>query len=58
VNGRIVAVTRTFHLGGRPPESFACLVPEEALRLGPNTVQVLAVTRRGGRPRVQLIGRV
>jgi hypothetical protein len=48
VNGRIQAVGRSFHLRGRRAEFFSLLVPESALRPGPNTVAVLEV-RPGGR---------
>ena len=44
VNGRIAAVSRTL-AGGRGGFSF--MVPETALRQGPNRVQVLAVPRTG-----------
>ena len=58
VNGRIAAVTRTFRLRRRHPESFACVVPEAALRPGANSVQVLLVGPRRQRPRIRLIGRL
>ena len=43
VNGEIAAVGRSFRLAGRPTESFAFMVPEEALRDGHNEVEVFEV---------------
>jgi Sulfatase len=54
VNGRIVAVGRTFYLRGSSQEGFAVNVPETALRRGANPTQVFQVTGRG--TRLQLIG--
>ena len=47
VNGRIEAVGRSFHLKGETTESYAVMVPEDALRDGHNTVEVLEVTDEG-----------
>ena len=47
VNGEIAAVGRSFRLADRPRESFAFMVPEEALHDGYNTVEVFEVL--GGR---------
>ena len=47
VNGRIEAVGRSFHLQGETAESYAVMVPEDALREGRNTVEVLEVTDDG-----------
>ena len=47
VNGRIEAVGRSFHLKGETAESYAVMVPEDALRDGRNTVEVLEVTNEG-----------
>jgi hypothetical protein len=47
VNGRIEAVGRSFHLRGEPVESYSVMVPEDALREGRNTVEVLEVTDEG-----------
>jgi Sulfatase len=47
VNGRIEAVGRSFHLKGETAESYAIMVPEDALRDGRNTVEVLEVTDEG-----------
>ncbi len=47
VNGRIEAVGRSFHLKGETTESYAVMVPENALRDGRNTVEVLEVTDEG-----------
>jgi hypothetical protein len=47
VNGRIEAVGRSFHLKGEATESYAVMVPEDALRDGRNTVEVLEVTDEG-----------
>jgi hypothetical protein len=48
VNGRIVAVSRSFQLATGDDELVAAMVPESAFRQGRNRVQVLAVSRRGG----------
>jgi hypothetical protein len=47
VNGTIAAVGRSFRLAGRASESFAFMVPEDALRDGHNRVEVFEVV--GGR---------
>ena len=47
VNGRIEAVGRSFHLKGESAESYAVMVPEDALREGRNKVEVLEVTDEG-----------
>ena len=47
VNGRIEAVGRSFHLKGERVESYSVMVPEDALRDGSNTVEVLEVTDEG-----------
>jgi hypothetical protein len=47
VNGRIEAVGRSFHLKDEATESYAVMVPEDALRDGRNTVEVLEVTDEG-----------
>jgi hypothetical protein len=47
VNGRIEAVGRSFHLKGESVESYSVMVPEDALREGRNTVEVLEVTDEG-----------
>ena len=54
VNGRVEAVGRSFHLRGDPREYYAMMVPEAALREGPNSVQVLQVARDG---RVRVLAR-
>jgi hypothetical protein len=47
VNGRIEAVGRSFQLKGERAESYSVMVPEDALREGRNTVEVLEVTDEG-----------
>jgi hypothetical protein len=47
VNRRIEAVGRSFHLKGQQAESYSVMVPENALREGRNTVEVLEVTDEG-----------
>jgi hypothetical protein len=47
VNGRIEAVGRSFHLRGEAVESYSVMVPENSLREGRNTVEVLEVTDDG-----------
>jgi hypothetical protein len=58
VNGRVATTARSFHLRGSGVERFAVLVPEEALHVGRNRVELLSVTRRRGRLRSALLGRV
>jgi len=55
VNGRIEAVGRTFYLRGSKQESFAVMVPEIAIRPGPNSVEVFEVPKGG--TSLRLIGR-
>ncbi|MDQ3645068.1 MAG: sulfatase-like hydrolase/transferase [Actinomycetota bacterium] len=55
VNGRIEAVSRTFHLRGSKQESFAVNVPEVSLQPGRNRVEVFEVRARS---RLRLIGEV
>ena len=52
VNGRIEAVSRTFHLRGSSQESFAVNVPEASMRPGRNHVQVFEVADDGRRLRL------
>lgn len=54
VNGQIAAVGRSFRLAGRAKESFAFMVPEDALREGPNSVEVFEVV---GDRRLRLLAR-
>jgi hypothetical protein len=54
VNGEIAAVGRSFRLAGPARDSFAFMVPEEALRDGRNTIEVFEVV--GGR-RLRLLVR-
>jgi hypothetical protein len=54
VNGRIEAVGRSFHLRGQRVESYSVMVPEESMREGRNTIEVLEVPDDG---RVALLAR-
>jgi hypothetical protein len=47
VNGRIAALGRSFHLRGEKVESYSVMVPEDALRDGRNSVEVLEVEPDG-----------
>jgi hypothetical protein len=47
VNGRIAAVGRSFHLRGEKVESYSVMVPEDSLREGRNSVEVLEVEPDG-----------
>jgi hypothetical protein len=47
VNGRIEAVGRSFHLRGQRVESYSVMVPEESMREGRNTIEVLEVPDDG-----------
>jgi hypothetical protein len=47
VNGRIVAVGRSFHLRGQAVESYSVMVPEDSLREGRNEIEVLEVADNG-----------
>ncbi len=57
VNGRVAAVSRSFHLPTERGESFAVLVPESVLKPGRNRVRVLSVARRKGHLELRLLGR-
>ena len=58
VNGRIAAVARSYRSRRRPAEYFSALVPESALRPGPNSVELFAVVReRSGRLRLASLQR-
>lgn len=57
VNGRVGAVSRSFHLPGIRAESFAILVPERLLKAGRNRVRVLSVAGRRDHLRLRLLGR-
>ena len=47
INGRIVAVGRSFHLRGQEVESYSVMVPEDSLREGRNRIEVLEVSDDG-----------
>jgi Sulfatase len=47
VNGRIEAVGRSFHLRGENLENYSVMVPEESLREGRNSIEVLEVSDDG-----------
>jgi Sulfatase len=47
VNGRVWAVGRSFHLRGRPRETFSLIFPERALHRGDNRLQLLEVEPAG-----------
>ena len=47
VNGRIAAVGRSFRLRGERVESYSVMVPEDSMREGRNTVEVLEVADDG-----------
>jgi hypothetical protein len=47
VNGRIEAVGRSFRLRGESVESYSVMVPEDSLREGRNSVEVLERTDEG-----------
>ena len=48
VNGKIVAVSRSFKLATGDDEVVAAMVPESSLRQGPNRVEVFQVSATGG----------
>jgi hypothetical protein len=48
LNGRIVAVGESFRLAGSNAENFSIMLPESALREGPNSLELLSVTDDGG----------
>jgi hypothetical protein len=52
LNGRIVAVGRSFRLAGSDTENFSIMLPESAFREGPNSVELLSVTDDGRSLRV------
>jgi len=45
VNGRISALTRSFHLWRADREYYSMVVPESALRAGANRVELFEVRR-------------
>ncbi len=47
VNGRIEAVGRSFHLRGQRVESYSVMVPEESIREGRDSIEVLEVPANG-----------
>ena len=49
VNGTIAATGRTFSLEGSDIETFEVIVPESALRRGPNEVHVFEIVPHKGR---------
>jgi Sulfatase len=57
LNGRIVAVGKTFTLAGDHSENFSILLPESAFREGANRVELLSVTDQGGALRLATIAR-
>jgi len=54
VNGRIVASTRCFRIGGA--QRFSALVPDSAFRNGFNRIELFAVAGTGSGPRLIRIG--
>jgi hypothetical protein len=58
VNGKISAVTRSFHLATSDDVLFAAVVPESVFHQGRNSVEVFAVTRSGVSFALQRLGRV
>ena len=56
LNGRIVAVARSFELGDDSKEYFSAMLPEAAFRDGRNRLQVFQVS--GGGASLQLLGEV
>ena len=57
LNGRIVAVGESFTLAGDDAEHFSIMLPEGAFREGPNRVELLSVTEKGGALRLASIAR-
>jgi hypothetical protein len=53
LNGRIVAVGRSFHLNPSDPEHFSVMLPDSAFHEGSNRVELLAVP--GDAPSLSLI---
>jgi hypothetical protein len=47
VDGRIVAVGRSFYLKGQPTEFFSIMLPEDSVHAGRNRVELLQVGRSG-----------
>ena len=57
VNGRVVATAQTLLLAGDESERLSVMVPEPALRPGPNEVEILEVAGSGARPPLISLGR-
>jgi hypothetical protein len=49
VNGRIAAVTKTFHLATATETLFAVMVPESSFRAGHNRVELFELRRVGAK---------
>ena len=47
VDGRVVAVGRSFYLKGKRPEFFSIMLPESSLHTGHDHVELLEVGRGG-----------
>jgi hypothetical protein len=57
LNGRIVAVGRSFTLAGDDAERFSIMLPESTFREGHNRVELLSVTDDGGALRLASMAR-
>ena len=57
VNGRVVTTAETLLLAGDETERLSVMLPESALRRGPNEVEILEVAGPGARPPLISLGR-
>ena len=56
VNGRIAALTKSFHLATDDRTLFAAMVPESSFRTGRNRVELFAVRGAGAKPTLRSLG--
>jgi hypothetical protein len=56
VNGRIAAVTRSFHLATGSETLFAGMVPESSFRTGRNRVELFELRRAGAKVKLRRLG--
>jgi hypothetical protein len=56
VNGRIAAVTRSFHLATGSETLFASMVPESSFRTGRNRVELFELRRAGAKVKLRRLG--
>jgi hypothetical protein len=56
INGRIAALTRSFHLATDERTLFAAMVPESSFHTGRNHVELFEVRGTGAKPTLRSLG--